>query len=114
MRWKLLIITSIVAALLSAGAIRTLVYLTEGEQRPLSAQPGLAAGILAVLLLFSTLATIFIYRHTARRRKLQAALTALLSIILTFATLFIIAQILPERPIVEVRPLTTNAPHGPA
>jgi hypothetical protein len=96
-RWKLLIITSLVAAILSAGGIYALVYLMEGWSRPLSAQPGLIAGVIGSPLLLGILATIFVYRHTARRRKLQAMLTALISIILTVAVL-IFAQIFLSRP----------------
>ena len=93
----MLIITSLIAALIGAGGIRALVYLLEGWKLPLSAQPGLIAGVIGILLLFGTLATIFVYRHTARRRKLQATLTAILSIILTFAVL-LVAQIFLSRP----------------
>lgn len=55
------------------------------------------AGLLFILLVVTTLASIFVYRHTAQRRKLQAVLTALFSIILTFAALLTIAQVLFER-----------------
>jgi hypothetical protein len=39
------------------------------------------------IALVTTLACIFVYRHTARRRKLQAALTALFALVLTLAAL---------------------------
>ncbi len=42
------------------------------------------------------LATIFVYRHTARRRKLQAALTTLVALLLTIA-LFVLASIYTSR-----------------
>jgi hypothetical protein len=112
-RWKLLIITSLVAALLGAGGIHALNYLMEGWRQPLSAQPGLAAGIIGIPLLFVTLAAIFVYRHTARRRKLQAALTALFALVLTIAAFLIVARILPERP-TEVRLFPILSPHDPA
>jgi hypothetical protein len=96
-RWKLLIITSSVAALLGAGGIRALIYLMGGWRSPMRAQTGLAAGIIGISILLSTLAAIFVYRHTARRRKLQAALTALFALVMTVAVLLIAAQILPGR-----------------
>lgn len=99
MRWKLLIITSLVAALLSAGGMHALVYWVDAYLMPLSEQPHLLTGLVIITLVVATLASIFVYRHTARRRKLQATLTALLSIILTVAALLVIAQILPKRPI---------------
>ncbi len=42
------------------------------------------------------LSTIFVYRHTARRRKLQAILTAVLALLLTIS-FFIIASIVTSR-----------------
>lgn len=113
MRWKLLIITSLVAALLSAGGMHALVYWMTAYLTPLSEQPYLIAGLIIIPLVVATLASIFVYRHTARRRKLQATLTALLSIILTFAALVIIAQILPRRPL-HVSALPTPEPRHSA
>ena len=99
MRWKLLIITSLVASLVGAGGMHALVYWTEAYLTPFSEQPSLLTGLIIVPLVSAALASIFIYRHTARRRKLQATLTASLSLILTVALLLIIAQLLPKRPI---------------
>ncbi len=89
MRWKLLIITSLVAALINAGGMRTLADWSQGEATTQSAvvSPGTLIG-LAIIALVTTLASIFVYRHTARRRKLQAALTALFALVLTLAALF--------------------------
>jgi H+/Cl- antiporter ClcA len=107
-RWKLIIITSLVAALVNAGGMHALVYSMNAYLRPLSEQPYLLSGLIAIPLAVATLASIFVYRHTARRRKLQAMLTALISFILTAAALLIIAQILPRRPL-EI-PLTFGHP----
>ena len=88
MRWKLLIITSVLAALIGVGGSAGLLYLLTGSATP-AGQTGLAA---AAALLFPlvviTFACIFVYRHTARRRKTQAAATALISLALTLAVLF--------------------------
>ncbi|HJR08470.1 MAG TPA: hypothetical protein VJ842_14510 [Pyrinomonadaceae bacterium] len=108
MRWKLLIITSLVAALVSAGGCLALVYWLRGVANPLSAPPTLLAAVIILPLVIFTLAGIFVYRHTARRRKLQAAATVLLSITLTLAALFA-AQIFLNRPADEMREL----PHAP-
>lgn len=86
MRWKLLIIASLVAALISTGGSLALVYWLDGRMNHVSA-PAIA-GLIIIPLIATTLASIFVYRHTARRRKLQAISTALLSIILTLAALF--------------------------
>ncbi|HEY1403491.1 MAG TPA: hypothetical protein VGB05_05150, partial [Pyrinomonadaceae bacterium] len=74
MRWKLLIITSFVAALLNTGGMRAHAYWMTGETT-LTGVPVLSRVIALVAiipLVFTTLACIFVYRHTARRRKLQA------------------------------------------
>ncbi len=113
MRWKLLIITSLVAALLSAGGIRALAYWMDAFMKPLSEQPYMLAGLIVIPLVVTTLAGIFVYRHTARRRKVQATLTAFLSIILTVAALLIIARILPKRPLESRLPPPTR-PHSSA
>lgn len=41
------------------------------------------AGAILIPLIIVTAASIFVYRHTPRRRKLQAALTVLLAFLLT-------------------------------
>ena len=90
MRWKLLIITSLVAALVNAGGMRALAYwMTGSSTAPSSPPPGVVAGVILIPLVLITLACIFVYRHTARRRKLQATLTALFSLVLTCAALFV-------------------------
>jgi len=96
MRLKLILIASLLASLVGSGASIAIVFGAFSSLKPLSA-PGL-------LVLFSFLlpvgaivwATIFVYRHTARRRKLQAVLTVLLSVILSIAA-FTAAVLLTSR-----------------
>ncbi len=107
MRWKLLIITSLVAALISGGAMHALNYWAGKPFKHLSEQPALCVGLVIIPLVIDTLASIFVYRHTARRRKLQATLTAILSITLTVMVLFIVAQIVWGRPL-EARGMATQ------
>lgn len=84
MRLKLVFIVSFLAAIAGAGASIAIVLGIFSSFNALRT-PG--------LLIWSTFAlpagaiiwaSIFVYRHTARRRKLQAVLTALLSLLLTF------------------------------
>jgi hypothetical protein len=109
-RWKLLIITSLAAALINTGGMRALAYWTTDHTACLPT-PGPAAifSVLAVPILFNTLACIFVYRHTARRRKLQVALTALFALILTGALLIITARLLPQPP-TQAQRLPAGAP----
>jgi hypothetical protein len=83
LRWKLLVLTSLAAAIVGAGSFAALAQvLPTPAASPRGIDLLLAATLLAPLAA-STYAVIFVYRHTARRRKLQAALTALLSLLLT-------------------------------
>ena len=97
-RWKLLIITSLVAALLSAGGMYLLTYLLDDYLTPSRVSLGYGVGLLLIPLLVTTLAFIFVYRHTARRRKLQAVLTALASLILTAIALFLVQVLSTQLP----------------
>ena len=95
MRLRLVIAASLLAAIVGAGSCVALV-LGVFSVKALSS-PGLL--VVSTLLLPAAaiiFASIFVYRHTARRRKLQAVLTALLATFLTLA-LFVCASILSSR-----------------
>lgn len=97
MRLKLVFISAVVAAALGAGSSIAIILSVSSSLKPITA-PGLF--VLATFLLpggATLLATIFVYRHTARRRKLQAALTAIISLILTIA-FFMTGSIVTSRP----------------
>ena len=84
MRWKLLIAASLLAAATGAAACYAAVYLF----LPPSAPPAVVVPLTLLLPLGAiTFASVFVYRHTPRRRALQAAVTALLASLLTFAGL---------------------------
>ncbi|MGH9900390.1 MAG: hypothetical protein ACRD68_00970 [Pyrinomonadaceae bacterium] len=111
MRWKLLLISSLLATIVGAGASLGIAH-GAGVGRPVRFEPpdGLAA--LAALLLpvaAITFASIFVYRHTARRRAIQAMATALLATLLTLATLVAGMILLGRRsPPAEPRPAPTQ------
>ena len=107
MRLKLVIAASVLAAIVGAGSCIALV-LGVFSVKALS-NPGLL--VTSTLLLPTAtiiFATIFVYRHTARRRKLQALLTAILAILLTLG-FFISASILSARR----NPVEPPQPVGP-
>jgi len=92
MRVKLVFISSLVAAIAGAGSSIGLVLWIFTSLRALS-EPGLLVLSTYLLPVLTTLAaSIFVYRHTARRRKLQAALTAIIALLLTLL-FFVIATI---------------------
>jgi predicted anti-sigma-YlaC factor YlaD len=96
MRLKLVLISSLIAALIGAGAATAIILSVFSSLKPITT-PGL---LVVSTYLFPTLAillaAIFVYRHTARRRKLQAILTAIIAILLTILFL-IIASIATAR-----------------
>ncbi len=107
MRWKLLIAASLLAAAAGAGALYTAWYFllapSGGREAPLwAAALSLLAPLGAV-----TFAAVFVYRHTARRRGLQAAATALLASLLTLAALTL-GPVLLGRPAPELLPSPTT------
>ena len=103
MRWKLLIAASLLAAAAGAGAFYAawhyLLAPWGGREAPLwAAGLSLLAPLGAI-----TFAAVFVYRHTARRRALQAAATALLASLLALAALTL-GPVLMGRPAPELLP----------
>lgn len=103
MRLKLVIGASSLAAALGAGSCIAIVQAVFASLKPFSS-PGLIVGA-TFLIPVGTIAfaAIFVYRHTARRRKLQAVLTALIATLLTLL-LLLVASILSARRIPPVPP----------
>lgn len=95
MRLKLVLAASVLAAIVGAGTCIALV-LGVFSLKALSSPGLLVASTLLLPIATIAFASIFVYRHTARRRKLQAFLTAVIAIILTLA-FFITAAILTGR-----------------
>jgi purine-cytosine permease-like protein len=97
MRWKLLLIASLLATLLGAGATLGIVIGVSGSPGRFTTPDLAALGALIIPVATITFASIFVYRHTARRRRLQAMATALLATILTL-TLLILSSMLFSKP----------------
>ena len=95
MRLKLVVIASLLAAVAGAGSCIALVLGV--FSRAALSSPGLLL-LSTFLLPLATIifASIFVYRHTARRRRLQAFLTVVLAALLTIS-LFILASIVTSR-----------------
>ncbi|HEU4836586.1 MAG TPA: hypothetical protein VFS90_19295 [Pyrinomonadaceae bacterium] len=104
MRLKLVIAASVLAAIVGAGVCIALV-LGVFSARALSNPGLLVTSTLLLPIATIAFASIFVYRHTARRRKVQAFLTAIIAILLTLA-LFIAASIVTGR----FRPLEPRPP----
>lgn len=95
MRWKLVIIVSFVAAMADFLIWLATVHLVFGVQ--IQASP-LDVAILGMLLplAFAAFGAFFVYRHTARRRKLQALIASLLTLILVLGIYVVGARAFPR------------------
>ena len=96
MRWKVLILASLAAAIAGVGLALTITLIFYNSLSELMAHGVPATGTLAILFLAIALAGFFVYRHTARRRKLQTALAVLLTLIFTTAA-FVLGSVLTPR-----------------
>jgi hypothetical protein len=98
LRWKLLIIASVLAALAGAGASLAASRFAFGGGRGVFNDWAVASTLLLPLAA-ATYASVFVYRRTSRRRALQAAATALLSLLLTLTSLFAASLFSREAPL---------------
>ncbi|HWN11617.1 MAG TPA: hypothetical protein VNO50_20485 [Pyrinomonadaceae bacterium] len=96
MRLKLVIISSLVAAIAGAGSAIVIILAVFASLKPMTSPGLLVAATCLLPAIMIVLAAMFVYRHTARRRKLQAALTAILAVLLSI-TFFVAASIITSR-----------------
>lgn len=96
MRLKLVIISSLVAAIVGAGSAIAIILSVFLSLKPIASPGLLVLSTYLLPMLMIVLSAMFVYRHTARRRKLQATLTAILSLLLTI-TFFVVASIVTSR-----------------
>lgn len=85
MRWKLLVLGSVVAALLALGLWSAVTIAVFGSARVLAQNDWLLLCSLVIPLGVTASAGVFVYRHTAKRRKLQALIATVLVLLLTGA-----------------------------
>ncbi|HSE34411.1 MAG TPA: hypothetical protein VLA93_22750 [Pyrinomonadaceae bacterium] len=103
MRLKLIIGASLLAAVLGAGSCVALLLAFFSQVRFVSSPSLLVLSTFLLPVATIVFASIFVYRHTSRRRKLQALMTVLLSTILTI-TLFVAASIITSKTSHEAQP----------
>jgi hypothetical protein len=95
LRWKLLLPTSLAAALVGAGVSYGLAYLLYRFRRPYPATLTVLTIVELTCLALGAGASVFVYRHTARRRKLQALLALLLSLLLAYVFIRLASSLVP-------------------
>ncbi len=96
MRWKLLVLVSLIASLVGCGIAIAIIFFLSGSSDAAAPKNfdviALAPLIFPVAMII--VASFFVYRHTAKRRRLQAIATALLSAILMIAFFFVTMMVL--------------------
>jgi hypothetical protein len=97
MRWKLLVIASLIAALLALGLWSALVIGAFGTARKLASHGWFLLASAMVPLAIAVYAGVFVYRHTSRRRKTQAVVTVIVALFLTVGAYVAAAQVFPDR-----------------
>lgn len=94
MRLKLVLLTSLTGAILGAGGAIAILVGTLGVQGLTFARLGYRSDTWVTILTYlppfasAILAAVFVYRHTARRRKLQAIISGIL--VLVFSAIAVI------------------------
>ena len=96
MRLKLVLIASFVSGIVGSGASIAIILLKFSSLKGFSAPDLLVASTLILPVVAVVLAVIFVYRHTARRRKTQALLTGIIAVFLSLG-IFILASVLTSR-----------------
>ena len=91
MRWKLLVLVSLVAALLALGLWSAVTIAVFGSARVLAQNDWLLLCSLIIPLGVATFGGFFVYRHTSKRRKVQALIASSLVLLLS-AALYLIAS----------------------
>jgi uncharacterized membrane-anchored protein len=106
MRLKLVLISALIATVVGASTAIAIILLASSAPKP----SGLVFIVATFLLpaLTTLLASMFVYRHTARRRKLQAMLTAIIALLLTML-LFLLAPIVTRPKPLQPQPARQNA-----
>jgi lysylphosphatidylglycerol synthetase-like protein (DUF2156 family) len=96
MRLKLVLIASFISAVVGSGASIAIIMGKFSSLKGLAAPDILVASTFILPIATVVAAVVFVYRHTARRRKTQAILTAVLGVFLSLAIL-ILASVLTSR-----------------
>lgn len=96
MRLKLVMLVSIIAAFVGAGSSIAIILTRSASVHVLSSPDLVVTATLVLPIASVILASFFVYRHTARRRKTQALLTGVLAAFLSLGV-FILASVLTSR-----------------
>ena len=105
MRLKLVLIASLLATVVGSGTAIAITLWRFASLNPVYSPDFLVFFTLVLPVAAIILAAVFVYRHTARRRKTQALLTGILAAFLSLG-MFILTSIITSRPPASEPPLT--------
>ena len=97
MRWKLVIITSFLAGLVGFLLWCAFAIGLFGSAGALARNDWLLLASAAMPTVLAAVGAVFVYRHTAKRRKLQAVVTALLALMFAADVYFTAWVFFPDR-----------------
>lgn len=97
MRWKLLVLVSIIAALLALILWSVFAVAIFGSARVMAQSNWALAGSQLIPLALAVFSAMFVYRHTAKRRKTQAAFTFAIMWVFLAGFYLIVAPFFPEK-----------------
>lgn len=97
MRWKLLGLVSVIAALLGVALWSAVTIAAFGSARAMARNDWILLASLVIPLGISVFAAVFVYRHTARRRKTHVVIATLLTLVLTAASYLVASTIFTSR-----------------
>lgn len=96
MRWKLLGLVSVIGALFGFALWSAVTIAAFGSARVMARNDWILLASFVIPLAVSVFAALFVYRHTAHRRKTQALIGILLTLLLT-AACYLLASSLTSR-----------------
>jgi len=109
MRWKLILLTSLAAAIISLGLWSAFAIGLFGSAWAMARSDAVLLGSLIIPLAVVAYGSVFVYRHTASRRKLQAVITTCLALALTAAAYLAASQLFDDYLII---PRTSEVRHS--
>jgi uncharacterized membrane protein len=97
MRWKLLGLVSVFAALLGVAFWSAATIAVFGSARAMAQNDWALLGSLVIPLAITVFGALFVYRHTAHRRKSQALIVTVLTVLLAAATYLVASGLFTSR-----------------
>jgi len=97
MRWKLLVLISVTAALSAVALWSAAAIVVFGSARMMARNDWVFLGSLLIPTGTTVFGAFFVYRHTAHRRKSQAVIAVILTLLLALATYLAVSSVFPSK-----------------